>query len=92
MDSKTTHPKNAALEEAIGKFPSLAEMASRLGLSSYRVIQEWRRQGRVPADHCPPVERETGVLSEGLNDRVDWAYIRAGGAARRQPSVEESIK
>jgi DNA-binding transcriptional regulator YdaS (Cro superfamily) len=84
MTSETTYPKNAALEDAISKFPSLAEMARRLGLSSYRVIQEWRRQGRVPPEHCPKVERETGIPCEGLNDRVNWAYIREGGAARLQ--------
>lgn len=80
MNSNTAPAKNAALEEAIGKFDTLSDMARVLGLSSYRVIQEWRRQGRVPAEHCPKVERAAGVLSEGLNDRVDWAYIREGGA------------
>jgi len=80
MSATKELPKNPALEEAIGKFDSLADMARALGLSSYRVIQEWRRQGRVPAEHCPKIERAVGVHCEGLNDRVDWAYVRAGGA------------
>ncbi|RDU99196.1 YdaS family helix-turn-helix protein [Trinickia dinghuensis] len=80
MNSPTAQPKNPALEEAISKFDTMADMATALGLSSYRVIQEWRRQGRVPAEHCPKIERACGVLCEGLNDRVDWAFVRSSGA------------
>lgn len=67
---------NSALEEAIAMFPSLAAMARSLSLSSYQVIQEWRRQGRVPAAHCPEIEKVTGVRCERLNNKVDWAYLR----------------
>ncbi|WP_321810103.1 transcriptional regulator [Burkholderia sp. BCC1985] len=88
MNSTATPLRNDALEEAIGKFDSLAEMARVLGLSSYRVIQEWRRQGRVPAEHCPRIERAVGVRCEGLNDRVDWAFVRAGGADGGQPNSD----
>jgi DNA-binding transcriptional regulator YdaS (Cro superfamily) len=69
------HP-NEALERAITKFGSLAAMARALNLSGYQVIQEWRRQGRVPAEHCPEVEKLTGELCEVLNSKVDWAYVR----------------
>lgn len=82
--SATKHTQNAALEEAISKFDSLAEMARVLGLSSYRVIQSWRGEGRVPAEHCPKIEKAVGVLCEGLNERVDWAYVRAGGAVAKE--------
>lgn len=63
-------------------FGSLSAMARALNLSGYQVIQEWRRQGRVPAEHCPVVERltEGAVTCEELNDKVDWAFVRAGGA------------
>lgn len=84
MKSSTTQPRNPALEQAIAKFGSLADMARALELSSYRVIQEWRRQGRVPAEHCPKIERASGIPCEGLNDRIDWAYVRAGGALAKE--------
>jgi DNA-binding transcriptional regulator YdaS (Cro superfamily) len=80
MNPLTDRPKNAALDEAISRFKSLTDMARVLEVSSYRVIQEWRRQGRVPAEHCPKIERAVGVPCEGLNDRVDWAFVRESGA------------
>ncbi|RQZ58131.1 Cro/Cl family transcriptional regulator [Burkholderia cepacia] len=76
MDISLTTFLNPDLEEAISKFPSMTAMARDLGLSGYQVIQEWRRQGRVPAEHCPEIERFTGVRCEKLNSRVDWAYVR----------------
>lgn len=72
----SNRPVNEALERAIAKFDSLAAMARALGLSGYQVIQEWRRQCRVPAEHCPQVERMTGVPCEELNSKVDWTYVR----------------
>lgn len=84
MNTPTVPSRNAALEEAIAKFDSLTDMAQALGLSSYRVIQEWRRQGRVPAPHCPEIEKAVGVPCEGLNDRIDWAFVRAGGAVSKE--------
>ncbi len=75
MDLSLTTP-NPDLERAIAKFTSLRAMASALGLSGYQVIQEWRRQGRVPAEHCSEVEKLTGVPSEKLNSRVDWDFYR----------------
>ncbi|MEK6419993.1 MAG: YdaS family helix-turn-helix protein [Burkholderia gladioli] len=85
MDTPNTSP-NAYLDQAIAHFPSLAAMARELGLSGYQVIQEWRRQGRVPAEHCPEVEKRTGILCEKLNGKVDWAYLRS-----TRPAVTEPI-
>ncbi|MBO4119869.1 transcriptional regulator [Cupriavidus gilardii] len=77
--SKPTH-HSEGLEKAIACFGSLSAMARALGLSGYQVIQEWRRQGRVPAEHCPVVERLTAgaVTCEELNEKVDWAFVRRG--------------
>ncbi|HDR9512180.1 Cro/Cl family transcriptional regulator [Burkholderia cepacia] len=83
MDILPTIFPNPDLEEAISKFPTLTAMARDLGLSGYQVIQEWRRQGRVPAEHCPEVERRTGVRCEKLNSRVDWGYVRGTSPERR---------
>ena len=77
MNRPLVPPENAALERAIAKFGSLAAMARALHLSGYQVIQAWRRQGRVPAEHCPEVEKATGEPCEELNMKVDWAFIRS---------------
>ncbi|WP_250538776.1 MULTISPECIES: YdaS family helix-turn-helix protein [unclassified Caballeronia] len=68
--------KNESIERAISHFGSLSAMARELGLSSYQVIQEWRKNGRVPPEHCSAVERATGERSEALNGRIDWSFYR----------------
>ncbi|MBB2981783.1 transcriptional regulator [Paraburkholderia tropica] len=88
----STRPVNKALERAIAKFDSLAAMARALGLSGYQVIQEWRRQCRVPAEHCPQVERMTGEPCEELNPKVDWAYVRsAPGPSLKETAQKEGV-
>lgn len=71
---------NPDIDLAIAKFPTLTAMSRALDLSGYQVIQEWRRQGRIPAEHCAAVERLTGIQSEKLNPRVDWAWYRKSSA------------
>ncbi|CAM2142617.1 protein of unknown function [Pararobbsia alpina] len=70
---------NTAISRAVEHFGSMAEMARRLELSSYTVIQQWKLAGRVPPEHCPKIERmlDGAVRCEELNDRVDWAYVRS---------------
>ncbi len=48
-------------------------------------VEYWIKAGRVPAEHCPSIERITGgaVTCEELNDRVDWAAIRGTAPAER---------
>lgn len=74
---------NEAINRAVESFGSMAEMARQLELSSYTVIQAWKAAGRVPAEHCPKIERLSGgaVRCEDLNDRVDWAYVRSAPVA-----------
>lgn len=48
----------------------------------------WLETGRIPAQHCPSIERETRRLAdergdaelvvtcEQLNDQTDWAFFR----------------
>lgn len=69
---------NEAIDTAIAHFGSLSEMARQLGLSGYTVIQQWKLAGRVPAEHCPKIERLLNgkVRCEALNNRVDWTYLR----------------
>lgn len=70
---------NAALDRAIAFFGGMSAMARALKLSGHQVVQEWRRQGRVPAPHCAEIERITGEKSELLNDTIDWEFYRTAG-------------
>jgi DNA-binding transcriptional regulator YdaS (Cro superfamily) len=90
----TKHPsKNKALERAIGRFKSLSDMADQLGVSSYQVIQQWRKAGRVPPDHCTKLAKLTG---ESREDLVGWppedATDRAASSDDAQPPVGDSDK
>ena len=40
----------------------------------------WQKRGRVPAEHCPAIERATGgkVRCEDLRPDVDWSVLRDG--------------
>lgn len=53
-------------------------LAEKLGVTR-AAVQQWKQEGRrVPADHCPEIEKlcEGAVRCEELNERVDWAFIR----------------
>lgn len=43
-----------------------------------QVVNNWVRRGRVPAEHCPAIERVTAgrVSCEELRPDVDWPYLR----------------
>jgi len=59
----------------------------------------WRKRGKVPAQHCPAIERETRriatergdaslvVTCEELNDQADWAFLRGQGASQPAEQV-----
>lgn len=72
------------IEKTIEHFKSLSAVARALGLSGYQVVQQWREQGRVPAEYCPKIEELTDgeVRCEELNDRVNWTYLRQTAAAQ----------
>lgn len=61
---------------------SQAALGRALGVTKSAVGQ-WKEEGRkVPAEHCPTIERLTNgqVRCESLNDEVDWAYVRQNSA------------
>ncbi|WP_080414131.1 transcriptional regulator [Burkholderia ubonensis] len=68
--------KNPAITDAINHFKSMSEMARSLGLSGHQVIQDWVRRGIVPAEHCPGIEKATGIRCEHLNPKINWTYLR----------------
>lgn len=61
-------------------------LAERLGVTPQAVCF-WRDgKRRLPAEHCPAIERESGgaVRCEDLRPDVDWAYLRGTGRKQRE--------
>jgi len=79
MNHKSTLPKQKApIDRAIQSAGSMKALADALGVTKAAVFQ-WKFPGRrVPAQHCPTIERLTrgSVRCEELRPDVDWAYLR----------------
>lgn len=72
-----------ALDQAVATVGSMQALADVLGVTKGAVGQ-WKLNGRrVPAEHCPTIERATNgkVLCEQLRPDVDWAVIRGKSSA-----------
>lgn len=54
---------------------SSRELARRIGVSQ-SAPGNWIMRGRVPAEHCPAIERETGVRCELIRPDVPWGVLR----------------
>ena len=70
--------KKKPLDRAIEKAGSMQALANVLGITKGAVFQ-WKTPGRkIPAEHCPAIERMSGglVRCEELRPDVDWAYLR----------------
>ncbi len=46
----------------------------------------WKKRGRVPAEHCPAIERATGgaVRCEDLRPDIEWGVLRAPPSAQQE--------
>lgn len=66
----------AALEVAIERAGGVGALALSIG-ASLNAPSMWRKRGRVPADYCPAIERETGVTCERLRPDVAWSVLRS---------------
>lgn len=66
----------SALERAIERAGGPVKLAGALGVSS-NLPNMWKVRGKVPADYCPAIERETGVTCEELRPDVAWGVLRA---------------
>jgi DNA-binding transcriptional regulator YdaS (Cro superfamily) len=67
------------LDRAAELCGGITKLASAIGVTSVQVVSNWRAEGRrVPAEHCPAIERATGgaVLCEELRPDVDWSVLR----------------
>lgn len=73
------------ISKAIRTVGGMTALAKALGLSGHAVVYQWTRT-RVPAEHCPAIEKATNraVTCEELRPDVDWAYLR--GSKRKQPA------
>lgn len=56
---------------------SAAALARTVGVPA-SLPSMWRKRGRVPAEHCPAIERATAgaVRCEDLRPDVDWSVLR----------------
>lgn len=70
-----------ALRQAIEKAGGIAALASRVGVSANAPYM-WLTRNNVPAEHCPAIERETGIRCEELNSKPDWQFLRATSRTR----------
>lgn len=64
-----------ALDDAIAAAGGVGALAARIGVAA-SLPSMWRKRGSVPAEHCPAIERETGVKCERLNPKVAWRVLR----------------
>jgi DNA-binding transcriptional regulator YdaS (Cro superfamily) len=64
-----------ALKKAIEIAGGVAALASKIDVSP-SAPSNWLARGNVPAEHCPAIERETGVKCEELNPSPDWEVLR----------------
>jgi DNA-binding transcriptional regulator YdaS (Cro superfamily) len=72
-----------ALDQAVAKIGSMQLLADQLGVTKGAVSQ-WKLDGRrIPAEHCPTIERLTDgeIQCEQLRPDVDWAVIRSSQPA-----------
>ena len=71
---KTDDPLNKAIA-IVGSMQLLADL---LGITKGAVSQWKQDERKIPAEHCPQIERATdrAVMCEQLRPDVDWAYLR----------------
>lgn len=76
-----------ALDKAVARAGTMQILADQLGVTKGAVSQ-WKLDGRrIPAEHCPAIERLTNgdVRCEELRPDVDWEYLRASQGDKRVP-------
>lgn len=73
------------LKRAIDLAGGQAALASAIGQKQQHVWN-WLTRGRVPAEHCPAIERATNgqVRCEDLRPDVAWQVLRDQSAPAQQ--------
>lgn len=66
-----------ALDRAIAEAKGVSALASSIGVVQ-TAVSNWRSRGKVPAEHCPAIERATNgkVRCEELRPDIPWAVLR----------------
>lgn len=89
------------LERAIEAAGGVVALASAIGVSD-SAPHMWRKRGKVPAEHCPAIERETRriadergdqsliVTCEDLRPDIDWSVVRQN-ATPSVPAAETTV-
>lgn len=77
------------LDRAIDAMDGVTALASAIGVGQ-STVSMWRTRGRVPAEHCPAIERATTkagfpVPCEELRPDVDWSVLRRRRPKSRAP-------
>lgn len=80
MNYPNATPEAPGLALAIRRAKGPTALARALNLKGPAVVQAWRRT-RVPSDHCPAIEKLTGVPCEQLRPDIEWAVLRRNAAA-----------
>lgn len=65
------------LRKAIDQAGGVTALAKKIG-ELPQTVSAWEKRagGRVPAEHCPSIELETGVPCEELRPDVKWWVVR----------------
>jgi len=71
------------LDEAAKRVGGRAQLAKLLGVTP-AAVGNWKAR-EIPAEHCPVIERETGVPCERLRPDVLWSVLRT---SNQQPAGE----
>lgn len=77
MPETSEHP----IDQAARIIGSAAALARLLGVTRGAVTQYKEDGRRIPAEHCPVIERETkargeAVRCESLRPDIDWSVLR----------------
>ncbi|RTL40543.1 MAG: transcriptional regulator [Burkholderiales bacterium] len=81
-----------ALAKACRVVGSQSALAALLGGKVKQAhVFYWLETGRIPAQHCPTIERETAargdvVRCEELNSQADWAVLRRQALESHTPA------
>jgi len=78
-----------ALQEAIDRAGGISALAALIGVVA-SAPSMWKSRGRVPAEHCPAIERATGVACEKLRPDVPWDVLRLQAAPDLTVPVEKA--
>lgn len=76
------------VDRAVEIVGTQALLAAALGVSKSAVGQ-WKEEGRrVPAEHCPVIERLTAgaVRCEELRPDIEWHVLREAGVPAQEPA------